>query len=167
MKKIDLKQYVPLGIDYKAEIKRVCVVFAVGDIYSLGFLFSYYKNYDDLFYWHGGKKILVEGVIMPDFVSILNNYLMGFAVIILYMAALAVYYYAYHYLGSKSVYLMKRLPEHYELLKRCIIFPLAISILCIFAAFMLMSIYFGVYMWITPNECLMPGQWQKIWGIYN
>jgi uncharacterized membrane protein YqhA len=89
----------------------------------------------------------------------------GFLILALCMLALIVYHYAYHYQGSKSIYLMKRLPNRWEMHRRCITLPLLAALICLIAAIAFLLIYFGIYMVFTPKECLTLGQWQKIWSV--
>ena len=79
------------------------------------------------------------------------------------LVLLAAYHYAYHRQGSKSIYLMRRLPSKLELHRRCLTLPIAGILIALLTAFLLLLIYYAVYMNVTPAECLMPGQWQKLW----
>ena len=38
-----------------------------------------------------------------------------------------------------------------------------VAALCLLAAFVVLLLYFGYYMIATPEQCLTPDQWQKIW----
>ena len=60
---------------------------------------------------------------------------------------------------------MRRLPDPWELHRRCLTLPLlaaGLSLLCGAAFFFL---YFGIYLAATPAQSLAPGQWQKIWSV--
>jgi amino acid transporter len=102
---------------------------------------------------------------MTDFYAILGGALYGFLILALCMPALILYHYAYHYQGSKNIYLMRRLPNRWELHKRCVTLPLLAALICLLSVLVLLCIYLGIYMTATPRECLTPGQWQKIWSV--
>ena len=62
-----------------------------------------------------------------------------------------------------SIYLMRRLPDRWELHRRCLVFPFAGLVLCVAAAFLTVVLCYACYMIATPEICLTPGQWQKYW----
>ena len=70
------------------------------------------------------------------------------------MAAVAVMFYFYHYEGSRSIYTMKRLPNPWELWRRCLAVPLCTIVLCAVLALLLLGIYYLVYLHCTPAGCL-------------
>jgi len=161
--KIKLNDFFPLGIDYYRELKWVNISFLVSFIYSLGYLFKLNSSYNSLFLVVDARKFLKTGAIMDDFVFILKESLSGFIVIAVCMIALAAYHYFYHYIDSKSIYLMKRLPNHFDLHKRCFTYPILITVISLIVALILLIIYYNIYLLVTPEGCLTPGQWQKIW----
>lgn len=160
---IDFAKYVPLGIDYKSESKWTLCGMGISTGYSLGFFFSYMSARNGLYMMQGNMRALRPGAIMEDFAAILGGYLNGFIIVILCMLALSAYHYVYHYQNSKSIYTMRRLPDRGELYRRCLALPAAAILVCILTALILMLLYFGVYMLCTPEECILPDQWQKIW----
>lgn len=161
--KAKLDEFFPLGIDYYQELKWICIGFVISFLYSLGFLFRLSDNYYNLFKWFGTKKVLINGAIMEDFVIVLEKALVGFFIVALCMIALGVYHYMYHYMGSKSIYIMKRLPNRFDFFKRCFISPLIVIIISFTFAFIMLVLYYWIYMFVTPVQCLTPLQWQKIW----
>lgn len=165
MKKPDISRYAPLGMNL-APVKNILIW---GGLMSFVFSCSYFialaNGVNRLYRVVRTDRVLREGAIMTDFVEVLNYALIGFAILALVMAALAVYNYAYHRQGSKSIYLMRRLPNRWELHKRCLAIPLVSVLMCAAAAFILLCIYYWIYMLVTPEVCLVPGQWQKIWSV--
>lgn len=173
MKKMNLKQrfkdYVPLGIDPESEIKWVITGIILSALFSLGgFLISYMSDFDALFYWKGGERIVIEGVVMRDFAELIGVYpagfFSGFVLIQICMIGVSIYHYVYHYLGSTSMYVMKRFPSKSELWKRCLAMPILLILVCAAVSFILMLLYFVFYMLVTPDQCLQPLQWHKIWN---
>jgi hypothetical protein len=160
-----LEFHVPPGVNLRQELNWLVYGGVAGLLYSLKFLIHYAKNYERLFLRDGMSKVLNTRAVMPDFMEILGSSLGGFLILALCMGAVAIYHYAYHYEGSKSIYLMKRLPNRRELPRRCITLPLLGTLACLCASLFLLFIYFAVYMAFTPPACLTPHQWQKIWSV--
>jgi len=163
--KIDLARHAPLGLDLYMEKQIFHTGMVVSGLFSLGFLFRYSKYWSRLYLYYETKKVLRTGAIMPDFVEVMGRYLLPFVVLALVMLICSVYHYRHHYRGSKSIYLMRRLPNRWELHRRCLTLPLAAAAICLLTAFALLLLYFAIYMLATPEECLTPGQWQKIWRV--
>lgn len=159
-----LEGNVPAGLNYRQELTWLAYGGAASFLYSLGFLLRYSHHYRSLFLQVGAAQVLDTSAIMPDFVEVLGSGLVGFLILALGMAALVINHYAYHYQGSKSIYLMQRLPNRWELHRRCITLPLLAVIVCLCVALLLLLVYFAVYMTVTPPACLAPEQWQQIWN---
>ena len=163
MGKLKLGRYAPLGMSLKTELGLFVGGMAYSIIFSLFFLIRYMDARSDLYEWHLGIAYRIPGAVMPDFVTLLDDKLHGFGLLALCMVGFAAYHYLYHYQGSKSTYLMRRLPNKMEWHRRCLTLPVAAILLCALTAFLLLLIFFAVYMFCTPQECLTPGQWQKLW----
>ena len=82
------------------------------------------------------------GVQMPPFSLLLGPSLYGFWVSALAMAPLAGYFWALHTRLSHSVYLMRRLPNRWELARRCL------------------TLYWNV----TPDRFLPSSLWEALWS---
>lgn len=160
-----LERQVPPGVQVRHELKWFVCGEIASLLYSCGFLFHYWQAYQSLFLRNGLARVLDTSAVMPDFVQVLGGSLVGFLMLALGMTAVVVYHYAYHYQGSKSIYLMQRLPSRWELHRRCITLPLLAVVACLGAALLLLISYFAVYMAFTPRVCLAPQQWQKIWSV--
>lgn len=163
-----ITRYVPLGIALKPELGFIGAGMGGSLVYSLSFVVRYLNARITLYEWRkgeGGKMIkqLSAGAVMPDFAGILEDALYGFGILSLCMLLVALYHYFYHYQESKSVYLMRRLPDRWEWHRRCLTLPAAVMVLCLLTALLLLLIFFGIYMIGTPQECLTPGQWAKLW----
>lgn len=166
MTKIDCRRYMPLGFDCSGELLWIRIGMILSVLYSMIFFIEYSDCYQNLFVYNRGlkTKTLIDGAVMEDFAAMMPKYLMGFAVLAMVMVFVAVYHYMFHFSGgSKSIYTMRRLPSALELHKRCLTVPVLTVLLCAVTAFILMLIYFGFYMWITPEKCLTQMQWEKIW----
>ena len=161
--KPDLSRRVPPGFPLGSEFKSYvfCLVFAV--LYSFSFLIRFFGARGDLYYSDHTGRHLWPGAIMPDFAALFDGALAGVAFAVLCAAGFAVYHYLYHRQGSKSIYLMRRLPDRTVLHRRCLTLPLYFAAVCAVLAALLLVLYFVLYMLATPAQCLTPDQWQKIW----
>ena len=101
---------------------------------------------------------------MIDYIQLIRGIFGALAAAILFMLGFIVYFYFYHRQESRSIYLMRRLPDRWELHRRCLTAPLAGIVFYAAATFTLILITFAIYMWATPAECLTAGQWGKIWA---
>ena len=165
MKNIDLSRHLPCGFPAKMEQKALSGVLgaAIGLTVPLAVRISNAKG--DLYTYRGSKKVLIDGMMMPDFIDLVEHAFLGFFIAMLLALAFALYHYAFHYQGSKSIYLMRRLPNRLELHRRCWTVPVAAAL--IIAAVMVLTFlfYFAIYLLVTPDGCLESGQWQKIWSV--
>ena len=160
---IDLARHAPPGLELAAGLKWYGwgLFLAVG--YSLSFFIRYLNERGDLYHNRLGKQVLWEGAVMPDFALVLGDALHGFALLAAGCVGFAVYCYLSHRQGSKSIYTMRRLPDRWELHRRCLTLPAAGLALCAVLAFALLGLYYWIYMTATPAQCLTPDQWQKLW----
>lgn len=150
MKKIDWDRYVPLGIN-GAEVRNNAVCgLAMGVLWSLGFLFRFADAKRDLYFTNGKWT----GQPIRPFWEVIGNAYLLLGILALVMAAVAVMFYFYHYEGSRSIYTMKRLPNPWELWRRCLAVPLCTIVLCAVLALLLLGIYYLVYLRCTPAGCL-------------
>lgn len=169
-KQINLSKYAPCGFELKHEIR----IFTGGMISSILFGCLYFKRLYDTWYelwelvWEDGEMVrkgVRDGAVMRDFVELFYhpNALAGFLIVAFCMAAFMVLHYAYHYQDSKSIYVMRRLPDKWELHRRCAVLPLIGIGISLITAFLFLVLCYGVYMKVTPPECIVGDQWQKIW----
>lgn len=166
--RIEWKKYFPLGIEYGREMMAFWIGVGISVLYSTGFLWEYRNARSLLFEWDYsmGQSVMIQGVRMEYFANLIFGRFAGFLVMTGAMLVLMVYHYFYHYMDTKSIYLMKRLPNKRELLRRCLFAPVLGIGICVLCAVLLWGIYFWIYMTATPVECIPSGQWQEIWRMY-
>lgn len=164
--KFNFAKYFPTGYEYKAELWTLGGWLTGSMVYSFSFFLNYYHAYGKLFFYDRGKEewILKDGVFMEGFSLLSEGIFKGFYLGVLLLGILALCHYHYYYQGSKSIYLMKRLPDRKVLLKSCICVPVVLGIFSIILMIVLSLLYFGFYMWVTPEECIRYGQ--QIWSIW-
>ena len=74
-----------------------------------------------------------------------------------------IYHYSYHFKGSKSIYLMRRLPDRWELHRRCLTLPIAMAVFFLLMGFVMLLLFFWAYFAAVPAQYIQPDQWAKIW----
>jgi len=160
-----LERSYPMGYNYKTELKVLLTMLAAGVLISFfRFISAYSLEILALYINRGAELILDESRVMPDFVYILGDKLLILLILAAFTFVLAsCIHYAYHRYGSKSIYLMRRLPNRFELHRRCLSIPLIFSFIILLAAALLLLICYSIYTISTPEACLTPNQWQKIW----
>lgn len=84
-----------------------------------------------------------------------------FVLLILGAICLAVYNYSGFQNGSKSSYLMRRLPDKWEYLRRCLALPLATMLLGLVLIPLLTGLFYAIYIHFTPEQTLKPDQWEQ------
>ncbi len=150
-----IQDLVPLGISITFELKNMAIALVQAILFSSRFLFGYWSDRGDLYYITiDGNLVLREGAVMTSFEQLIRGCFSGFWVCGPLLIILTIWHYMYHYQGSKSIWLMRRLPKRTELHRRCLALPLLGAIACVLVALILYVIYYQIYMLCTPAECL-------------
>ena len=161
--KLDLTRLIPPG--YAPSLERTLYLGGLicSSVYSLRFFVEFSFALDRLYTYEGKQRVLLEGAIMPDFATLIYHVFIGFALVAALMLCFIAVRYAYYRQGSRADYLVRRLPDRLDWHRRCLVLPVLAVLGCALAAFLLLLFYFAVYLLFTPDACLMPGQWYKIW----
>lgn len=147
-----------------AFIPRYLIIGYIGSvIYSFTFWYRYFDKYWRLFI-HDGDLTVLSGEMMTGFGVLHDGSMLGFKFFAAWCTAFIIHYYTYYRQGSKSIYLMKRLPNRFEMHRRAITVPILMCVTFFIMSALTTLVYFGLYLLITPNECIWPGQWQNLWG---
>ncbi len=163
MKKPDLSRFAPPGQDTRPLKWTLIAALAIALLWSFLFFDRLQEAVYSLYENPSLSKAVRPGAVMPDYVLVLGNSLWGFGVAALVTASFAFTNYAYFTSGAKPIYLMRRLPRRFELLRRCTALPLAAAAVCGLCALALLHLYLLIYLAATPEGCLAPGQWAKLW----
>ena len=158
-----LDDFAPPGIGTDRELRGFTGGLAAACALSFGFFKNYKEARDLLYHWVGNRRVLIEGAVMTDFSALLGDSLISFQVVAVFFLSVVVWHYLYYCQGSKSIYLMKRLPNRWEIHKRAWTLPLLAVVATVAAAFVVMLFYYWIYIVATPKQCIAPGQWQNIW----
>ena len=146
-------------------------MFVVGNILSIiasmSFFYKYFMEYEDLFIHDGVNRILREGIFITDFPIILGRTTIGFYIVSLCMLFYVIHHYGSYKNGSMSIYLMKRLPNPYEMHIRAWTLPVTTAVLSTVIGILMAIFYFGFYLLVTPSQCLAPDQWHSFWSYFS
>lgn len=148
------QSWFPPGYDGVREGKLVGAWLGVSVLYTCIFLLRYRNLYQALFMVEGGKRVLRPGAVMTEFAVLFQGALNGFWVGFVLLGAVMVWHYLYFYHGSKSIYLMRRLPKKRVLLKMCVAAPLAEAFIFVLVMLFMRLFWHSFYMWVTPAPCL-------------
>ena len=160
----DLSPLSPPGYDSFRDAAIFGWGMAASAIYSLvHFIAVYTRAVGNLY--HPNTHALYPDAMLPGFRDLLGNNLAGFLIVALVMLSFIIPRYASYHRGSKSIYLMRRLPKRREIHKRSIPLPVLAAAIALLTALVLMLIYFAIYMLASPDQCIPPHQWQNLWRI--
>lgn len=149
-----LEQYAPPGIPIVQEVRYWGIGMTICTFWCLQFIFRYWEERSSLYYQRAGRLILFEDACMPAFQDLTANLFVIFYFVIIYCVLLAVYHYFYHYQGSKMIYLMRRLPDKWELHIRCLLLPIVAGMIALAYRYMLEMLFYAIYILFTPSQCL-------------
>ncbi len=153
-----LHRILPPGTSLQSILTLYGLSLALSLINNMLFLVKYASARARLYAVIDGVKILRKGAVIPTFAELTENCSLG----VLLMAVVALYLLIQNYLsfyqGSRSIYLMRRLPDRWDLLRRTAVFPLLSFLFAVLLLFALWSVYVLIYVSLTPAQCLPAGQ---------
>ena len=155
-------KHFPPGMDMEAEKLFFGLGMSGAFFYSWTFIWRYMQARAELYLYSEGKYILLEQRVMAKFSDLLGNALLGFLLVAIGLLGFVIFHYAYFWQGSKSIYLMKRLPDKMEIHRQALTFPILALLVCMVTSFLLLVLYYGIYMIATPRQCIPSNQWM-IW----
>lgn len=150
----------PPGYAYDTELKIGMYLWLIGIAYSLRFFADYRKAYQSLFVWRQmtgalyAEYVLREDAKITPFLELFTQGMLFFVPLVLVLLAIIGVHYMYYRQGSKSIYLMRRLPDKKLLHRTCLAAPLLGIVLILATIGVLAGIYYCVYILVTPQICL-------------
>ncbi len=155
--KTKIKDNLPYGISAEKIMMKIGVIYLVPILYSMQFLihFQNAKNYQIQ-----QAKYAQVAVYMAEFPTIIYRTFMLFPVAMLGCLGISVLLYSYHFQGSKSIYVMKRLPDSYELWRRVFMVPVVSALLLGICAIVILALYYWYYINVSPAGSAIPVEWR-------
>lgn len=165
MKKFDISRHLPPGLSFSEERSFFLIGAIAAGVYSLLFFVRFSNALSDLYETERltGKRVLIDGAQMQPFETLYGGLSTGFYLLAAAMLFWALRHYLYHWQASKSVYLMRRLPNRLEWHRRCLSVPSAMALFCLAAAVLIPALYYGIYCLITPASCLGVQSFASFW----
>ena len=148
--KIDLKKFDPPGMETDKEQGFFITGMVCSLLYSITYFDAYWDEYRRLFQ----RDVLRSERTIAPFLEILDKRLMGYVILAACMFVAVAIRYAYYRQGSRSIYLMRRLPDKGLLHRTCWVRPLVRMGLSLLAALVSLAVFFGIYVFVTPAVCL-------------
>jgi len=163
--KLSVSRLSPPGMDISPQKRYFIFAAIISFVWSLYFCVMCSAAFRDLFYYERGVRVaLKENAKMPAFWELYGRSWLGFVFFAVCALGFVIYNYAYYKQGSKSVYLMRRLPQKWEMHLRALFFPVLIMLALLLIGLAVTLIYFGLYLLVTPDTCFAPTVRQIIWG---
>lgn len=157
----------PPGISLKSEIITISSLIILGLVISIGtFVNRFTAALSSLYIKEGAFMLLDQSKRMMQFDQIMDNNLTMLTLVILGCLCLCVYHYMYYSEKTKSIYVMRRLPNRYTLHVQALSVPVLAILLCCLMSFMLILIYYTIYTNVTPMGYLPLEQCEGIWRIF-
>lgn len=118
----------------------------------IDFTVRYSATYRGMFYWDGR---LMDTALMNHFSAYAEPVVIVFGVVVLLALLSAVMLYSSYYLGGRSIYLMRRLPDGRRILRRQVwTAPLLWAVCAAALCALVLALCYGAWYWITPDQCL-------------
>ena len=118
----------------------------------IDFAVQYAATYRGLFYWDGR---LMDTALMGRFAVYAEPVVIVFGVVVLLALLSAVMLYSSYYLGGRSIYLMRRLPDGRQTLRRQVwTAPLVWAVCAVAAAAVVLGLCYLAWRFITPEQCI-------------
>lgn len=131
-------------------------------LYGMRFLSAYESLYTRL----NGKRVLGEMALMPEFGQLIQWNRWAVILPLLWALFQGINYNLYHRQVTKSIYLMRRLPDRWEFLRRCWTLPLLMAAGTAVMYLLLLGVCAWIYFGVTPKECIPADQWQRLWTVW-
>lgn len=156
-------RFLPLTLSRRSVIRGLATGILAGFLCNFSFLNSYGDARLDLYYITPSQRILRPDAVMPPFSSLLGISLYGCLAAALAMIPVAWVFWNSHTMGSKSIYTMRRLPNRWELHRRCFTVPALAAVGYLLLAVILWGVDFSIYWNCTPPSCLPASMWEALW----
>lgn len=146
------EKYYPPGYEYRREWNVAAVLLGAGIVYSFRFLAGIQKAAEALYELRYGVKVYLRGVRAVSFAQLMQGYWFSFAPLFLFLAGMVLYHYIYYYRGTKSIYLMRRLPQKTFIWRSCVEGSALWAAGTTFLAILWYVLFYGIYLLCIPAE---------------
>ena len=158
----------PLGWPWRETVCWTALALGGAALYALlAFLLRLARAVEQLYArdMFGGRLELIPGSTVPPFPQLFGGGLFWFWVAGLCLVLLPLLLCLWHWRGSRSIYLMRRLPRRGELPRRCLAGPALLLVLTLLAAAAAVGLCALCYRSLTPAGHLPADAWSGMGGI--
>ncbi len=150
-----LEKCYPPGYAYRGEMGIAGILWGMavgsGAVY---FLQALYSAIEKLYHYVDYRRVLREGVRVVPFTELVEGYWALFVPVLVFLLVMPLYHYAYYCRESKSIYVMRRLPQRGVTLKSCVRGPVLCAGLVLTSAVIFYFLYYGIYCLSVPGEAM-------------
>ena len=168
MKKQKLRELAPPGANLRQTLV-FCAGIAVAAVLLASFfpfLISYGNARSQLYELRYGVRVLRSNAAMLPLEALLcRSFAPYFGAVAAYLLMIAANY-ASFFRPSRSIYLMRRIPSRWELLKRCLSLPFFAIFVCFCFAGVLICLCNLIYFRATPEVCIPAGVRFTFWRAF-
>lgn len=159
-----IKYYAPIGISFKTIFWFLVLQYGIVILQSL----TFFPMFSEALYAQKEWSIEMGRVAEMESFVIISRYSFTYVryACLGCLIALGMMNFTHHHKESKSVYLMKRIPNKYEFFRRVMTIPMVSSALLLVIAFLLLCIYYMVYIKKSPGGSVADGQLQLLIDVW-
>ena len=161
-RKAHLRGYLsPPGMSLSSEAGLFVIGIGASFVYSMTYLARYIEAYAGLFETDPQIHVrsLRAGAVMPYFSDLFGNAWIGFLLLAVLVFFFAPLHFAFYHRETKSIYVMKRLPNRYLLPTQCLSFSVLCAVVSLLCAVLVLLVSILIYWLATPDACIVGGQW--------
>lgn len=151
----EMEKHYPPGYEYRWELAITAGLTLIAVCFSMCFFIRLDRAVTDLYYYDvSAVRCLRPDAVIDPFHRIAGGSWQAFWLPALSQAAIAVYHYCYYYRDTRSIYLMRRLPERGLVIRSCLAAPLLCLGTLALVIGVLWLLYLGCYFLAVPAQCL-------------
>lgn len=149
----------PPGYEYRTELGLAGALWGTAaGASAVGFAIKLYDAIDKLYQAvpladGGYRRLLREGARVEAFAELMQWHWALWVPALVFFIALPLLHYGYYYGGTRSIYVMRRLPQRGTVLRSCVLGPALGIGIAIMTAAVLYVLYYGIYCLGVPPEC--------------
>ena len=162
-----LARLFPMGWPWSNEVMGAACAAALSALTAFAlFVYRFGSAVDDLYTYApvSWERELIPGAMVPPYPQVLSGAFLFFAATALALALLPIAHFLFHRQGARSDYLMRRLPQRWELARRCLGGSALLLAGTVLTAAVLFGLFFICYLAFTPAGCLPPDVWATTGG---
>ena len=151
------RKFIPVGFSPAPAVCLYLIGYLVSICYSVMiYIDSVYNALNNISDYEGGQYIFLEGHYMRFFSQVRGSCFSIFILYFVILLAFSIYCFISHFIGSKSIYTMRRLKNRHELFIRCALISLIMILISLITIAILNAMFIEIYLDIVPEDNLWP-----------